>query len=597
MKTIMNIFSKNILKQAFILLSLLGLASFACAQGSLQAQVDRTKISTDETLTFTLLYNKSNLFSEPNFDLLEKNFDILSRNQSSKYQFVNGKSETSISWILSLAPKSIGVFTIPSIEFDGQKTQPIQVTVTEPQVAINSSDQPIFMEVSFDKNKIYVQEQLLMTIKLFTSISLNGLNSEEFKLENALVSKVSEHQYQTKVNGHSYGVVEVRYAIFPQQSGTLEIPSQIWTVSLQPRRPSMNDPFGGFRSQISSERKRLRTNNKSISVLAQPQTTQGQEWLPAKDLQISQTWSASPDSFIVGEPITRTIQIRTKGLMASQLPPLILGAADGVKYYPDQPQSNDDTTADGISSIRQESFAIVPNKTGSITLPAVIINWWDTDENKLVTAELPAKIIQVEASTETPATPEPIETPQPIIPEQSGNIDNEATPKADTLTPSQASIWMAISSIGLIGCLLFALLWWRTHRQLKKINQQLQQKPPSGFDYAAAKQTTDLKDLQKILTGKEVANSRELRSKLLNWAKNTLGVNSLVEITSKAPEEIKPQLQLFIQRIDAQLYGNQEQPVLTGAEKQELFNLLQKVEKSIHEKTADRASLKPLYPS
>jgi len=567
-------------------------------QPLLQASVDRTSLTLEETLTLSLRYGKQSLFGKPKFEALEKDFEILSNNHSSKYQFINGRSESLVLWSLTLAPRRAGTLTIPALHYDGEQSQPIEISVGDVPTVSNQVDQPVYLEVTLDKDQAFVQEQLLLTMKLFTSVDLNGLNSEALNIENALVTQVSEHQYQRTINGKPFGVVEVSYAIFPQQSGPLVIPSLTWTVQVQAPKnfaydPYSRDPYAGLRGQ-QSKRMRLRSPEKHIAVAAQPKDTLKHPWLPAQQLNLKQTWSQSPDSFVVGEPITRTIDITAQGLMASQLPPLQLPEQDGVKYYPDQPQTDDQNSADGVTGSRRESFAIVPSKAGKITLPAMTVNWWDTNENKLKQASLPAQTINVQAGNGQ-QTAAPLSLPAL---EQSMTQDTSQVPTSNTAQTAPASaLWQLIAAASLLACALFAILWLRSRKTLRDLRetQATTFKPTANQSdsHAAFKQLKqDCKDASGP-NSKTTAST--VRTSLLVWAKLRLDVDTLQAVAECAPSSDVASLKLLLQRFDASLYSREQTQALSSAEYQELLRLLDALNKHKDQPIAE--GLPPLYPA
>jgi len=571
----------------------------------LQASVDRTSLTLDETITLSLRYGKQSLFGKPNFDALDKDFEILNNNQSSKYQFINGRSESWALWSLTLAPRRTGKLTIPALSYDDEKSRPIVITVSDVPTLRNKTDQPVYLEVTLDKDQAFVQEQLLLTMKLFTSVDLNGLNSEALTIDNALVTQVSEHQYQRTVDGKAFGVVEVSYAIFPQQSGELVIPSLTWTVQVQaPKKfaydPYTRDPFSGIRGQ-QSKRLRLRSPEKHIAVAPQPKNTQKHPWLPAQQLTLKQSWSQDPDSFVVGEPITRTIDVTAKGLMASQLPPLQLPALDGIKYYPDQPQTDDQTSADGVTGSRRESFAIVPSKAGSLTLPAITVNWWNTREDRLQQATMPAQTIQIKTNPNASSN-FPAEGNNATL---AGTV-NDLTPslrEREIITadsPQMSIFWPIASAAGLLGSLIFALLWWRAQRQLQRSGVNTEQAAGQYSLGVNGDNAADFKALKQQLKRAASTNTlaanhvRELRLALLNWGKAQFNAHSLQAIAAQAPVASQASLSLLLQRFDASLYSREQTQPLSSSEFQELLKLLETLNK--YKSQPKKEDLPPLYP-
>ena len=96
---------------------------------SFNASVDRKTISEQDTFTLILRYGGQAGFSSPDVSALKKDFHILNQQQSRKMTTINGQMESYTDWVLTLTPQRTGQLTIPSIEYDDEKTDPITVQV------------------------------------------------------------------------------------------------------------------------------------------------------------------------------------------------------------------------------------------------------------------------------------------------------------------------------------------------------------------------------------------------------------------------------------------------------------------------------------
>ncbi len=370
------------------------ISSMSALAGNFTAEVDRDHISAEETFNLTLQYDEQINANAPDTEPLNADFDIISRNQSSQFRSINGQVEAFTRWNLMLAPKHAGRLITPALTFAGESSQPITITVSAvgsgQPVTTTSTERPVYLETSLNKDRVFVQEQLLLTVRLVTAVNLSGISADDMNIDNALVKQIAETKFQKRINGKPHLIVETTYAVFPQQSGNLTIPALTWTVGMD---DSNSDPFFGRRGK----QLRLKTEAKIIPVLPQPSNYPTTTWLPAANLNLTQQWSQPTDRFTVGEPITRTITLSATGLNGAQLPPLNIQPNNKLKYYPDQPQTSDTINSQGITGIRTESYAIVPTTPGKQLLPAVVINWWDTTSGRLREASLPAQEINVSA--------------------------------------------------------------------------------------------------------------------------------------------------------------------------------------------------------
>ena len=108
-------------------------------------------------------------------------------NQSSSIQIINGAQSASLTYAFVVQPKALGTFSIgsASIEQNGKtyKSDPITITVvkgsTKPQQKNNNSKisneeiaKNLFMRATVDKTKAYRGEQITVTYKLYTRLSI-----------------------------------------------------------------------------------------------------------------------------------------------------------------------------------------------------------------------------------------------------------------------------------------------------------------------------------------------------------------------------------------------------------------------------------------
>ncbi|AWF83463.1 protein BatD [Microbulbifer sp. A4B17] len=521
---------------AMLLLAIALCVSTSVLASDLSATVDRDKIGIDETVNLRVRYSGDKSGGQPDFSLLEQDFDILSRQQSNQYRVINGRAESFVEWVLALAPKREGKLFIPSFNFQGEVSDAVPVTVTEAQSGPNGGEKQAFLEVTLDKEEVYVQEQLLVKIRLFTTIGLHDIATEPLKIAGAHAEKVDEQRYERKLNGVSHAVYEVTYAVFPDSSGKLSIPALTY-VAIAGRR----DPFSLFNR--NSQRLRLRSQEKSIEVLPKPTNYSGSQWLPAASLGIVQSWSQDPDTFAVGEPITRILTVRAEGLRAAQLPPLPKLNVDGLKTYPDQPQQEDQVGPNGVTGSRIETTAIVATQPGDYELPPITVTWWDTKAQRQRTTQLPSFRFSVSG------------TAAPIA------SDNETTAGAPQVAPPPEQVstvsrfWRNLAIIAIASHLLWVLYFFF---QRRKLNQQITnnniQAPDLHRETSALKRALDSEDpshIQQASLKWLYAKWPKLEGKSLTEATRLLHIPELGQLQSALDASIyqSPASPLDIQKV------------------------------------------------
>ena len=387
---------------------------------SVEATIDRSKVYEGESFTLIITSDAAQR-STPDLSPLEKDFYILGSGSSQQVQVINGAMTAKTSWNIQLQAKNPGQLHIPSLRVGKELTNPIQIYVSEPpEVSTGSEGQPVFIEVetSSPDNSVYLQQQVLYTVRLVLKRPLLDGNLSSPVPENALVEQLGEdNQYNVRRGGESYRVIERRYAIFPEKSGQLTIPpvrfsGRLKSTPARKRAPGSatpgfdermkrffgGDPFGGsdFDSFFDrGEPVTLQSKAVDLNVLPRPPSYTSNHWLPAAGLELEDSWTEQPPEFKVGEPVSRNISIKTKGLLATLLPKLEIGDIDGVSIYPEQPIS--ETRTDGIWVYGQsnQSISYMPTKAGALVIPELKLGWWDTEAGVERTAVLPKWTVDV----------------------------------------------------------------------------------------------------------------------------------------------------------------------------------------------------------
>src|SRR5512139_163546 len=123
-------------------------SAHAQTSASLSAEVDRTALSTDDTLLLTLTLQTPD-GSAPRLTLPAiDGFRAVGSSMSSQISSINGATSTSVAYAYRLQPTGAGTFTIPALTLDwnGQplSTEAIEINVTQgtgaaPQTAPQNS--------------------------------------------------------------------------------------------------------------------------------------------------------------------------------------------------------------------------------------------------------------------------------------------------------------------------------------------------------------------------------------------------------------------------------------------------------------------------
>lgn len=497
------------------------------ASAAVRAWLDRSSMQMGETITLNVESDDSTA-SEPDFAALLADFKSLGTQSSRQISMTNGATSAKTVWAVGLEPKHAGTFTIPAITIGGESSDPLSLTVLPAPVgAQGKPGDTLFVEVSADPLDPYVQQQVRYTVKLYFAVNLSDGSLDEPAAGNAVVQKLGrDKQYTAALNGKTYRVLERNYALTPEQSGALTMPA----LNFRGSAVDNSDPSGFFRrgSNISA-----RSDEVQLDVRAKPVNWGIQPWLPAASLMLSDE-SELPSEIKVGEPLTRTLKLSAQGLGFEQLPELELKAPAGAEVYPDKPDTRTRDDGSWLYGERTRKFAIVPTRPGTLTLPAVEVQWWNTTTNQIETASLPAREISVTgaALATLPAAPSNV----PSLPSTAAN----EVPATTVVYPSESSgadlrFWRW--STLLLGTLwVLTLVLWRRSRTVRDLAKTASSHPEQTPGRSAFLRACSMGDL----TGAERA--------LVSWARSekagilNLGVLSSA-LEDPAQREVLDELQ------------------------------------------------------
>ena len=506
----------------------------SAAMGAITASLDRDRVALGDTLRLTIIATENEQLTDADLSDLSQDFDIVGRSTNSNTSIVNGRLSQTRKVIIDLMPKRLGDLYIPSIRVGRASTQSIRIQVN-PASATSAGEQTVMFDASVDKSSVYVQGQIILTLRIQQAINLDGGSISELQLDNAFVKPLEQHSFQRDIDGRSWRVNEVRYAIFPEQSGTLEIPTQVFSGRLSRGRQSLFDLGGG---QL------LRRNSKplSVNVLPKPSSFTADTWLPSPRLTLQETWSTEPNELRVGESATRTITIVGKGLQGAQLPPILFTPIDGLKYYPDQPTIEDQEVTDGLIGIRQDSAAVVPVRAGSYQIPEIRIPWWNTQTETLEYAVLPGREITVAAAEINSLSVDPLLLTAPM---------ESAAEPLNTPAPSwiDRSAWKLVSVISLLGWALTLAYLWQARRS-KAPNAPQTPKAPETF---AEKQI-----FKQLLAACADNDAARARSAIIDWAAAFRPVDSPISLDDVAKIFANEHFTEAIKALDVCLYSPNE---------------------------------------
>jgi hypothetical protein len=357
-----------------------------------RAWLDRNNMQMGETVTLNVEVSGDNGAAKPDFGTLGADFNLLGSQSSTSMNIVNGQASSKLLWAIGLEPKHAGTLTIPALDVAGQHTQPLSLNV---QAAVagagGKAGDDVYIDTVIEPRAPYVQQQVSLTVKLFFAVNLTDGSLDEPQADGLVVRKLGQDaNYAADVGGRRYRVLERHYALLPEKSGTLSLPS----IAFRGHAMDVNDINNFFNRGRGIT---ARSDAITLDVRPRPAASGNDAWLPARSLTLSADGIDATTTAKVGEPLTLTLHLKAQGLGFEQLPELALPSIDGADVYPDKTTTQNHDDGEWLYGERERKFAIVPNRAGSLSLPAISIGWWDTAHDRAETVGVPAQTLDVQA--------------------------------------------------------------------------------------------------------------------------------------------------------------------------------------------------------
>lgn len=396
------------------------------------ASVNKNNVSVGEVFQLDLIVNtNAREFTPPAFN----DFTVYSGpNQSSSVQIINGSMSQSITLSYFLAATKEGTLTIgPASIIAGNTTlqsNPITIQVgkgsssaQQPQAQNQStqgntksgtqrSNDNLFVRTSVSKSKVFTNEQIKITHKVYTRLNLKGFQDIKFPSYNGfwvqdIATNNSQYQITNEVvDGIQYNVIEIKKAyLFPQRSGKIEIePIEVQCV-VREKTGKHNDPFEQFfgsnpffgMDNYKDVIYNIKSNPVSIDVTPLPEANKPTDFSGAVGT-FNINASIDQDNVKTNEGINLKVTITGKGnIKLIDVPKMSF--PDGIENYDPKTSESITTTDNGVSGSKTFEYLLIPRREGIYQIQPGDFHYFDPE--KKVYVVLPSKefTVKVEKGT------------------------------------------------------------------------------------------------------------------------------------------------------------------------------------------------------
>ncbi len=412
-----------------LLTTIFFLISYAVFPQTFNATVNNTTVGLNSQFQISFTFSGTNIngiksFNPPSFS----NFMVLSGpDESTSMQIINSSVSASKTYTYYLQPKKMGKFTIDAatINFNGKtfQTQPLAINVVKgsqkaaPRASNNSGNSQavttkeigdnLFILATIDKRKAYLGEQVTVTYKLYTRLSIasqmqvsklpsyEGFWAEEINVSNTI--SFATEMYKGKQ--YRVGVLK-KVALFPSQLGELDVTPLVLSVPVQIKQRQkngnsifdnfFNDPFFNNYQTVNYTAK---SNTIKLRVIPLPSKNVPKSFNGAvgdytMNSSISTTKTKTNNPISIKINISGSGNIKLLNMPEINLPP-------GFDKY--EPKTSEKINRNGIiSGNKTVEYLIVPRTAGKEKIPPIQFSYFNLAQRKYTTLTTKPYTIDVE---------------------------------------------------------------------------------------------------------------------------------------------------------------------------------------------------------
>ncbi len=260
----------------------------------------------------------------------------------------------------------------------------------------------VFLRATVDKSTVYLGQQVTMSLYLFAQSDVSGVQSvscprldgfwaEDIAAPTQLSAQIRE------VHGVPYRVYLLRRrALFPLRSGDLTI---------DPVNAQINVGISIFSGAPSETVKRY-SEALPIQVKALPAAGQPPGFVATNVGNLSLAAQLAPATVALGEPVQLKVTLQGTGnVTAVEVPKPLL--PPGLKTYDPTVRSKSRVSGWRYGGVKTVEWVIVPERTGTFTVPALQLPYFNPSAGTYEVARTPALPLTVTAPAPGSAVPAP----------------------------------------------------------------------------------------------------------------------------------------------------------------------------------------------
>lgn len=399
-----------------------------------------------------------------------ENFDVVSSNQSTSTQIINGDTTYQVNLNYVVMPKNAGQFTLcGNVKYNGQtyKTNELKINVSQAGGTEKGTGQDLFVKTVLSKNEVYLGQKVVLTYELYSRYNienfgfLDKVNIDQFICKEVPQDKLkSEYVY---IDGNKYVKYEAKQMyLSPIKPGTFDIPAYKFQVNVS---------TGGFFN--SSKPYYLQTNAEKLTVKPLPPNPPADFSGVVGKLNLEAKYTKQEVNY--GDSLA--LQVTASGdCNLDNLKKIIKNDIPGFSVYETEKNPEESIENNQYKIKKEFEVILVPEKNGDVKIDPMYISYFNPESGNYEKAEIPGTTIAVKGQAPQPQTGTGVKSE-----EGSGSavetikIDQVNYKPSDkeylTIQFKKGHLFMGLTVFIILLLLAAAAFWWVLYR--KKHDKEL----------------------------------------------------------------------------------------------------------------------------
>ena len=401
-----------------------------------------------------------------------ENFDVLSSNQSTSTQIINGDMtyQNDIRYIIM--PKSTGEFSLEGIvEYKGKtyQTNRLNVNVSEAKDLPQEKVSDLFVKTIISDNEVFLGQKVILAYELYSRYNIEDYGfRDNIEIDGFMMNDVPKDKLKAEyvyLEGNKYIKFEAKQTyLTPIKAGTFNIPEYNFQANVS--------TGGGFFS--TSQAEYMKTEAKQLTVKPLPENKPADFSGIVGKLDLQSEYSRLEVPF--GDSLT--LKVSASGNCdLSVLDKITKNDINNFTVYETEKSIEENIIDNQYWSKKDYEIILVPEKSGEVKIDPIFISYFDTESGSYKQVEIPGTTITVTGNA-----------PQVQVQNEGGNVAYEKviidrinySPKNEgylTLQLKKSHVFFVVIALILIALLVILVIFLPkvSKRQDKKLLEMFRQ--------------------------------------------------------------------------------------------------------------------------